>query len=191
MIYFFIWVIIIVNFTDLRRIENGMFGEPVTFIGYPGAGGNGSVIKPGAEYAILDNSPNKDGAWAFLRNFYTEEYQDNINDSAVSEFPVRLSSLEILAENAKKGRYSALEREYEELKWNLFGKEITIGVNTDEDNQRVYDLIEAAVGIMENDAYIYNIITEQSSAYFSGQKSAEEVAEIIQNRVQNYIDENH
>ena len=51
-----------------------------------------------------------------------------------------------------------LEREYEELKWNLFGKEITIGVNTDEDNQRVYDLIEAAVGIMENDAYIYNII---------------------------------
>ena len=96
-----------------------------------------------------------------------------------------------MAENAKKGRYSVLEREYEELKWNLFGKEITIGVNTDEDNQRVYDLIEAAVGIMENDAYIYNIITEESSAYFSGQKSAEEAAEIIQNRVQNYIDENH
>ena len=44
---------------------------------------------------------------------------------------------------------------------------------------------------MENDAYIYNIITEESYAYFSGQKSAEEVAEIIQNRVQNYIDENH
>ncbi len=180
----------IVNFTDLRRIENGMFGEPVTFIGYPGAGGNGSVIKPGAEYAILDNSPNKGGAWAFLRNFYTEEYQDNINDSAVSEFPVRLSSLEILAENAKKGRYSALEEEYEEPRWNQFGKEIKLGLNTDEDNQRVYDLINSAVGTMENDYYVYGIITDESTAYFSGQKPAEEVAKIIQNRVQNYLDEN-
>ena len=167
-----------------------MFGEPVTFIGYPGAGGNGSVIKPGAEYAILDNSPNKGGAWAFLRNFYTEEYQDNINDSAVSEFPVRLSSLEILAENAKKGRYSALEKEYEEPTWNQFGKEIKLGLNTDEDNQRAYDLINSAVGTMENDYYVYGIITDESTEYFSGQKPAEEVAKIIQNRVQNYLDEN-
>lgn len=180
----------IIGFTDLRRIENGIFGEPVTFMGYPGAGGNGSVIKPGAEYAILDNSPNKDGAWAFLRNFYTEEYQDGIIDSPFLEFPVRLSSLEVMAENAKRGRYSALEKEYEEPTWNQFGKEIKLGLNTDENNRRIYDLINSAAGTMENDYYIYKIITDESATYFAGQKSAEEAAAIIQNRVQNYLDEN-
>lgn len=180
------WVI--ADFTVIRRLERAVYGEPVTFMGFPGACGNGAVIRPQSEYAVISSSQNMEGAWEFLRYFYSEEYQDGIISSN-SNFPVRLSSLEVLAENAKKGRYSALEKEYEEPKWNLFGKEITIGVNTDEDNQRVYDLIGSAVGIMENDAYIYSIITEESSAYFSGRKSAEEAAEIIQNRVQNYLDE--
>lgn len=182
------WVI--ADFTVIRKLERAVYGEPVTFMGFPGAGGNGAVIHPQSEYAIISSSQNKEGAWEFLRYFYSEEYQDGIISSN-SNFPVRLSSLEILAENAKKGRYNAHEREYEEPKWNLFGKEITIGVNTDEDNQRVYDLIGSAVGIMENDVYIYSIIKEESAAYFSGQKSAEETTEIIQNRVSNYIDENY
>ena len=68
-------------------------------------------------------------------------------------------------------------------------KKITIGANTDEDNQRVYDLISGAVEL-KYDPDVINIIIEEAGAYFSGQKSAKEVAEIIQNRVQNYLDEN-
>ena len=37
---------------------------------------------------------------------------------------------------------------------------------------------------------VQNIIMEESEAYFSGQKSAEDVAKIIQSRVQIYVDEN-
>lgn len=95
-----------------------------------------------------------------------------------------------MAGNAKKGRYSALEKEYEEPTWDQFGKEIKLGLNTDEDNRRIYDLINSAAGTVENDYYIYEIIINESAAYFAGQKSAEEVAEIIRNRVHNYLDEN-
>ncbi|MDE6708935.1 MAG: hypothetical protein K2J76_00420, partial [Oscillospiraceae bacterium] len=85
-----------------------------------------------------------------------------------------LSSIALAAENAKKEN-----------------DEIDYGANTDEDNQRIFDLLNSAVGgVIENDIIIFNIIEEETMTYFSGQKSAEQVAETIQNRVQNYIDEN-
>lgn len=34
------------------------------------------------------------------------------------------------------------------------------------------------------------IISDETGAYFSGQKSAKEVADIVQNRVSNYVNEN-
>lgn len=37
---------------------------------------------------------------------------------------------------------------------------------------------------------IINIVNEEMDAYFTGQKSAQEVAKIIQNRAQIYVDEN-
>ena len=37
---------------------------------------------------------------------------------------------------------------------------------------------------------IVNIVTEEAEAFFKGQKSAKEVTELIQNRVQLYINEN-
>lgn len=178
------------NFTCIRFFENAVFGEPVTFIGFPGAGGNGAVIKPDAAYAVMEDSENKEGAWEFLRGFYSEEYQDGILSSLSPNFPVRMSSLEIMAENAKKGVYDPLEGKYREPERNLFGKKIGLGLNTDEDNRRMYELLGSAAGTMENDVYIYGIVTDEAAAYFSGQKSAEEAAAIIQNRVQNYLDEN-
>ena len=69
------------------------------------------------------------------------------------------------------------------------GNEVTVGINTDEDSQKIYDLLNGAVAGRENYS-VTDIITEEAAAYFAGQKSAKEVAEIIQNRVQNYLDEN-
>lgn len=181
---------VIGDFTAIRQMERVVYGEPVTFMGFPGAGGNGAVIRTGSEYAIISDASNKEGAWEFLRYFYSEEYQDGIISSSDPQFPVKMSSLEILAENAKKCRYNPLEQKYEEPTWILFGKEITVGVNTDEDNRKIYDLLESAVGVMERDNYIYEIIADEAAVYFSGQRSAVETAEIIQNRVQNYLYEN-
>ena len=40
------------------------------------------------------------------------------------------------------------------------------------------------------DQELMNIISEESAAFFSGQKSAKDVAAIIQSRVQIYVNEN-
>lgn len=167
------------DFYSIHSLEYYAFGEPVTFIGFPGVAGNGSVIMRETEYAIISNSANKEGAWELLKYFLSEEYQDSIALKRES-FPIRLSSLELAAEEAQKGYYDSGVGEYIEP---------VGGVNTDEDNQRVYDLLGSATGSMDFDSRIYEIITVEADAYFAGQKSAKEAAEVIQSRVQNYIDE--
>ena len=169
------------NFYDIHSLEYYAFGEPVTFMGFPGVGGNGSVIQKETEYAIISNSVNKEGAWDFLKYFLSEEYQDGIALKGES-FPIRLSSLELAAEEAKRGTYDGVTGEYIEP---------VGGVNTDEDNQKVYDLLSSAAGSVDIDSRIYEIISSEADAYFAGHKSAKEAADIIQNRVSNYIAENH
>ena len=45
-------------------------------------------------------------------------------------------------------------------------------------------------GVPESIEYeLQDILTEEVSAYFSGNKNEYEVAEIIENRIQNYLDE--
>lgn len=52
-------------------------------------------------------------------------------------------------------------------------------------------LIESAEKISGSvDEQLVNIITEESEPFFKGQKTAKDVAGIIQNRIQIYVNEN-
>jgi hypothetical protein len=53
-----------------------------------------------------------------------------------------------------------------------------------------YDLISRANHVRVYDGALNEIVLEEAEAFFAGQKSAQEVAEIIQNRVQVYVNEN-
>ncbi|MCM1382554.1 MAG: extracellular solute-binding protein [Muribaculaceae bacterium] len=179
------------DFRDIRELEQGIFGEPVTFMGYPDVGGNGSVARSwAAQFAVFADTENKDGAWEFIKYFYSEEYQDGYFLDPLKNggyLPVRVSALEKLAEEAKQPIRNG-NKYIEPYITDAAGNEIPIGTNTDEDNQKVYDLLNGAV-FSEPNYEIINIIKEEAGSYFSGQKSAEQAAEIIQNRVQNYLDE--
>lgn len=161
----------------------------------PGSNGNGSTFNSSSMLlAITAKSANKDGAWQFVRYFLTDEYQDIYTDINTYNFPAKLSALEKKAENAKERPYweneETGEKEYyDNTYWN--GTEsINIGVNTDEDNERMMNFIKSITATSNYDTKIQDIITEESAPYFSGQKTAAQAAEIIQNRVANYIAEN-
>ena len=177
------------NFTSIRELEKGSFGEEITFKGYPGAEGSGSSIAAYTEMAITSKAANPDGAWEFVKYFMSDEYQEEFE----WEYPIKISALEKQMEAAKEKPYWIDENgekvEYDNIIY-IAGQEIKIGENTDEDNQKVLDLIKSATTVSRYDENIYNILEEEAAAYFEGQKSAEEVAEIIQNRVSNYIAEN-
>lgn len=52
------------------------------------------------------------------------------------------------------------------------------------------DFISSVTDAATNEIQIENIITEEAGAYYENQKSAEEVADIIQSRVSLYLSEN-
>lgn len=51
------------------------------------------------------------------------------------------------------------------------------------------DILDRAVSRPQNTYYIEDIILEEARTYLSGVKTAKQVAEIIQNRVQLYLNE--
>ncbi len=181
------------NFSRFREMEQGEFGEPITFIGFPGGEGNGAVFSASTEIAITSKAANPEGAWTFVKYFLSEEYQDTMATRDSGSFPVRKSSLQKQAEAAKERPYWEDEdgkKEYYDNSYWIGDSEIKIGVNTDEDNQKVMDLINSTTSVYRYDQDISKIADEEAAAFFEGQKSAQEVAEIIQNRVSNYIAEN-
>lgn len=183
------------TFQVIRELEHGRFGEPITFKGMPGSNGNGSTFNSsGTLLAITAKSASKEGAWQFVRYFFTDEYQDMYTNINSYNFPAKLSALEKKAEAAKERPYweneETGEKEYyDNTYWN--GTEsINIGVNTDEDNAKMMELIKSVTATNNYDTKIQDIISEEAAPYFSGQKTAAQAAEIIQNRIANYIAEN-
>ena len=166
------------NFYDLRILEDHIFGEPVAIAGYPDAEGNGALIYADGSYVVFEASPVKEGAWEFLRYYYSDEYQKGVVRE--DRFPVKKSALDFAAKDAKKGLYLLHLDDYSDA----------YSPNTDEDNKKITDLIEGAVCRVETtENFVYSIIQEEAEMYFAGQRPAKETAEIIQNRVQNYLDE--
>lgn len=73
---------VLLNMTGIYQLnsiqeEEAMFGEPVTYIGYPtSGGGSGTYMQASELYAITAKSSNKDGAWAFIENYLNQPFDD-------------------------------------------------------------------------------------------------------------------
>lgn len=178
-----------------------MFNEPVTFIGYPTVdGSSGNRINGQNCYAITTKCKNSDGAWAFIESMLQHEPQKEYGGR--DSFSIRKDMLDESFEMAMKenGSYDEngeimLDENGEPLIW----PKVTWGYDdwsaeiyaaTPEQVQAMRDLIDSAVAATNNDETVLTIIQEEAQAYFEGQKSAQDVATIIQSRVQTYISEN-
>lgn len=176
----------IYDFRAIKQDEEGYFGEPVSLIGVPSDSGNGSMIQATSSLAIMEKAKNPDGAWEFIKTLLTDDAQENLG-----EFPVKLSALEKLAEKAKERPYwdnDGKKEYYDDQVW-VGNQAFTITPNTDEDNERMMNFIKSVTSVYEYDSELLKIIDEEDQAFFSGQKSVDEVADIIQNRASTYINE--
>ncbi|MDE7223339.1 MAG: extracellular solute-binding protein [Acetatifactor sp.] len=191
-----------INLYDMDEMQmySLMFNEPVTFIGYPTVdGSNGNRISGENCYAITTKSSNPDGAWAFIESLLQYE---PLPEWGRNRFSIRKDMLEegfekamtdevILDENGEP----ALDENGEVIinpktTWSYDDWSVEIYAATQEQVQMVRDLIDSAVAASNSDQTILSIISEEAAAYFEGQKSAQEVAGVIQSRVQTYVSEN-
>ncbi len=190
----------IYDFQEIQ-IYAEMFGEAVTFIGFPTTDGSvGCALSASSMYAITSKSDCKDGAWAFIESFLA-----NPSDMFSWGFPSKKADLQAQIEEVTKIEYLLDENGEQVLDENgepiLLGGgsgisyedwEYTYHIPTADEVALVEELLSVAkpVNIGGSDE-IMTIITEEAEGYFKGQKSIDEVVDIIQSRAQIYISENN
>ena len=185
--------ITISSIRDLNSEINGVFGEDISFVGFPTDNGVGSILRSGnVTYALSAKSKNLDGAWNFVRYYLTKDYQDTVQEQEYN-LPVLRSSFEDNANAAMERPYYLDEDgnkvEYDDT-YYINGEEITLQPLTKEQVDKIVSFVESVNKSGYYNEAVSNIINEEAGAYFSGQKSAKDVAAIIQSRVQVYVNEN-
>ena len=181
--------------------NDSYFGGDATYIGYPTADGTpGNLISIDSGYAISAKSEHQDVAWEFLRQFFTEKYQ--MDEANAYSIPSNISAYN---ERIKK----AMTPEYEKdangnYKLDEDGNKIPLArmsfgtangvidfyALTQEQADELYSVITSTTALYDfsSDA-IFDIVKEQSQAYFSGQKTAEDVAKLVQSKANIYVNE--
>ena len=174
------------------------FGGDSTYIGWPTNNGVGNMIylADGA-YAMSRTCANKEAGWEFLRTLLTADYQRTLNG-----LPVLRAVYNEKLEEAMKTEYQkdaegnyVLDENGERIPVSRGG--IGFGDGTvfeiyalsAEQAAKLTALIESTTRVMEQNDSIYNIVQEQAQAFFAGQKSAEEVARLVQSKANIYVNE--
>ena len=126
-----------------------------------------------------------------FRSFLLEDYQNN---NIRWNFPSLRSALDAQFEEAMEQEYYENENgekvKQPKTTWSYDDWEAEIYAATQEEVDAVKHLIDIVDGVMTNNEEINNIITEEAAAFFEGQKSAKDVADVVQSRVKIYVNEN-
>ena len=170
--------------------HQAMFNGPVAYPGYPSENGNGNIISSSSVLGINSKLTNKEGAWEFLSFMLSEEFQ---SDQTINRaFPILKNAHEAMITRAMQVTYTEVNGVRIEQPEEIHprpGFSFDLYAATESDIKAVCDLINSADKISVSDPQISNIIREEAGIYFSGGKSAAEVADIMENRIGLYVKE--
>lgn len=182
--------IYIYDIRDFKRQGVANFNDEISLVGAPNNSGLSGLIQMNDGFCIMNNSANKDVCWEFVSSFFTKEYQESNNVYAI---PARKDSLEKKLDEAMEDPYyidgDGKKVTYENSTW-VGDKEVKIGNLSQEERDYLEEyILSATVNNFDYNSDAYNIITEEANAFFNGERSAEETATLIQNRVSILISE--
>jgi ABC-type glycerol-3-phosphate transport system substrate-binding protein len=181
------------------QVYQARVSEPITFVGYPTPDGSagGAIQASDGVYTINGKSKRKVGAWEFIKFVLRE------GDTNMGNIPVIKSNMEELFTQAMTPEYQLDENGQPVLDENGDKIEISKGgygfgngdvidiyAATQEDVDGFMALLDSAAVSYGGSQDVMMIISEEAQGYFEGQKSVDEVADVIQSRVQIYVSEN-
>ena len=141
---------------------------------------------------------NKDGAWQFLRQFFTEEYQEK---NGYGGFPTNKAAFDKRLEKAMTPEYQkdadgnfVLDENGNKIEistggWSWGGVEVEMRAINQAEADRILELINTTTKAYKSDESILEIVKEEVAPFFEGQKSAEDVAKLIQSKATLYVNE--
>lgn len=182
------------------QIMPKVWGEPMTCIGYPTSSGTGSAISGDGAIAISAKSKHKEAAWSFIEEFVKNSAEDDMYSWGFSTVKSKLEATfeedmtpsyqyDMDGEIMKDENGNPIENSKGGWSFGNSNETFDIYAATQEEVDQIKELINNSTTVMTMDEQLLAIIQEEAAPYFDGQKSAQEAAEIIQNRIQVYVDE--
>lgn len=161
-----------------------LWGEGFVCTGYPNVQGNGVVLVTANSMGICAESEHQEAAWRFLVECAKGER------AYVWSFSTLRPQLERqfaqAAERWMTVDYDGSDMEIPRSTYEHKGETVCLYAASEEEIAAVRKLIDGARVIKRENREILNILQEEAAAYFAGQKTAEEAAAIIVNRMNLY-----
>lgn len=177
---------------DITLLNQLFQTDDITFIGFPSVDGSaGNILEEkGGSYAISSLSEYKDGAWSFLETLMADTVKVSVT----------VKNTGIPAEEDTRREYfnSIMEDPYDEYGDRNYTEVLIDSINNyklyyyvpiQEEADILFELLETAQIPKDYDKKIMNMILEEAESYFTGLKTVEDVARIIQSRVVVYLEE--
>lgn len=174
------------DFYSYQYLQGIFLNKAFTFVGFPSTSGKGSVIEYRLPVAMSSACKDKDGAWEFLRTVLSPDFDtwgfSTNKDLLMKAFKDFTEPQYYTDENGKQVEY--------ELTQYVAGKEIKVDRMTQAHFDQILDVLNHCTASTSIDQKILDIISEDTQAFFKGQKSVDDVCASIQSRVTIYINEN-
>ncbi|MBR5994747.1 MAG: hypothetical protein IK018_13150 [Lachnospiraceae bacterium] len=157
-------------------LDRGAFGNKARFYKIESSSGSHFYISPSGCFAISTMSTHKEEAWELLKGFLdAKDYSSGL------EYRVNRDAF-------KTGIHDSWAYSKEDSAFTYRGLKIPTYM-TEADGNIIIDMMEQAIATPELDAKIWDIIEEEVSYYFVGEKTLEETVKILQKRVNLYLEE--
>lgn len=166
---------------DIQLWEK-LYGEQIAYVGFPVADGSmGSYFHPSSTRLCISTAcKDKEAAWEYVRQMLLPRYDAETIWRCFS-IPVNRADYDRMIKFSQSG---AVGRKM------YAPPGISIRGVTKEELARYEDFLNSIDKIQLYDASIYNIIEENATAYFAGDKTLDEAVDLIQRRVALYVSEN-
>ena len=193
------------NFNDLDSIEKGMvifnpqtisdysfygflkalYNDQVRLLNYPSSGKvKGGVFDSDSLFSINSNSENKDLAWEFLKFLLSDEVQSGeLEGFAVNKESLVKTAQKAIEMTGSGGMSIAVGKKDEKPKI------INYRALTQQDIDYINGFIENMRIFNRNNASVNKVVQEETLVFFAGQRTAEETAKLIQEKVSIYLGE--
>ena len=179
------------------------FGGTCTYIGYPARSGCGSYMTLNNGFAMSASCSDKQAAWEFMRLFLSEDYQreqyslpirqdvfrEQLDEEMRIEYETDENGQFRLDENGERIPTVRGGMGFSDESGGMFSFEY-YGL-TREQADRFLAMLETIQPMPGVNMKIYDIVKGESGAFFSGERSAEDTAKLIQSKVSLYLAEQH
>lgn len=192
------------TYADFQYIQviKKIFGGDISFPGFPREDGSvGSCFSISQGAAMSSTCKDKDGAWSFLRTILLPQYDEDTYFGG-SGFSINKQDFDKMVKELMTPKYEKDENgelvldengnpiEYSNHSWGYGNNQsVDIMATTQEEYDQIMALYNSITSVSSYDQEIGKIVNDVAAGYFNGDRTAEDTAGQIQDRVMLYVNE--